>query len=86
MSTESFHSFLRHHPLICYQSTGWFLSRLPNPSAVMIDSRQTVPGWSGFNAVASNQKIPLRMRLIFPAHKCFTDRAVHSLYVTEEVS
>ena len=85
MSTESFHSFLRHHPVIT-QSTGWFLSRLPYPSAVMIDSRQTVPGWSGFNAVASNQKIPLRMRLILPAHKCFTDRAVHSLYVTEEVS
>jgi len=37
---------------------GWFLSRLPNPSAEMTDSRQTVPGWSGFNAVASDQKIP----------------------------
>ena len=37
---------------------GWFLSRLPNPYAVMTDSQQTVPGWSGFNAVASNQKIP----------------------------
>jgi len=24
----------------------------------MTDSRQTVPGWSGFNAVASDQKIP----------------------------
>ena len=37
---------------------GWFLARLPNAYEETPDSRQTVPGWSGFNAVASNQEIP----------------------------
>ena len=37
---------------------GWFLARLPNAYEETPDSRQTVPAWSGFNAVASNQKNP----------------------------
>ena len=37
---------------------GWFLARLPNAYEETPDSKQAVPGWSGFNAVASNQKIP----------------------------
>ena len=36
----------------------WFLARLPNPSEEITNSRQTVPGWSGFNTVVSNQEIP----------------------------
>ena len=36
---------------------GWFLALLPNAYEEIPDSRQTVPGWSGFEAVASNQEI-----------------------------
>lgn len=36
----------------------WFISRIPRPSEEVTESPQTVPGWSGLNAVASNQEIP----------------------------
>ena len=36
----------------------WFLSRLPHPFEEVTDSLLTVPGWSGFKAVASNKDIP----------------------------
>ena len=43
----------------------WLLPQTPSPSEEITDSRPTVPGLSGFNAIARNQKITPQSTVVY---------------------
>ena len=44
--------------MIPIKDFAWFMSRITYPTDELTDTLQTVPGWSGFNALSSTQEIP----------------------------
>ena len=69
---------IESHSKASTKDFAWFLARLRSSND---DTKQTVPGWSGFNAIAKQTECPIKKRgWVQSAHRRLSNRAFHSLH------